>query len=588
MAKKIEDIHERLFKILDTHYQNNKDFRFTLRVNNIDGKLEDGYWFLGDENEVIVSFWNGINIQTGLPDIYLSLDLSERLSLKVQIEPNRKKAQFLEKFILSLFSANSLNSISTPEEHIFLTDPNIELITLIDSFIKGPKLAIDEYIEGLGEEYSNEELRRGEFGFIPKKLFQINYKNVQGYRSEILQEKEFQLFSSNNQERPSYIKSCSIRNFHALKHAKIKDLDFGNKWIFLAGENGSGKTLFLKALAICLSKNVIPVALRSFDQAPEFKFEFYVNKSKSKEYIRNGNAFDEIHERRPLTKGFAAYGVFRQSIETKLYKTTYSALSKKGSLDSMMKPATPLIDFIRTLKDWGRNEREYEIFQKRQNYLVNILVKVVPGVRDIHFDRDSNEVRADFFVQFHNEPMKKLRFQELPSGTKGVLSLVADIVIRFYKQQPEIYDPSQFQGIVLIDEIDLHLHPKAQKELVKNLASIFPGIQFIVSTHSPIPFLGAPKNSVIYKVSHEGNNSLKRMDDKIMFSELLPNSFLTSPIFGMESIINENSDSYRTEDSYKDIELNDVINKRSLDFLTHKKEEELINLIRKKRDERNN
>lgn len=75
-------------------------------------------------------------------------------------------------------------------------------------------------------------------------------------------------------------------------------------------------------------------------------------------------------------------------------------------------------------------------------------------------------------------------------------------------------------GIVLIDEIDIHLHPKWQKRVPLILAENFPKLQFIVTTHSPIPLLGAPKGSRIYVVNRKVKEgiSIERMDDKVMFS----------------------------------------------------------------------
>jgi len=97
----------------------------------------------------------------------------------------------------------------------------------------------------------------------------------------------------------------------------------------------------------------------------------------------------------------------------------------------------------------------------------------------------------------------------------------------------------------LIDELDLHLHPKWQRKLPKLLSNVFPNIQFIASTHSVIPFLGAPENSVFLKVnrSQAQGITIERID--IDISNLLPNSLLTSPLFDLEGkdIKSENNQS---------------------------------------------
>jgi predicted ATP-binding protein involved in virulence len=69
--------------------------------------------------------------------------------------------------------------------------------------------------------------------------------------------------------------------------------------------------------------------------------------------------------------------------------------------------------------------------------------------------------------------------------------MIGDMMLCLFEQQIEVVDPAELAGIVLIDEIDIHLHPKWQKRVPEILHENFPKVQFIVSTHSPIPLLGA-------------------------------------------------------------------------------------------------
>ncbi|RYG00332.1 MAG: ATP-binding protein [Chitinophagaceae bacterium] len=61
-------------------------------------------------------------------------------------------------------------------------------------------------------------------------------------------------------------------------------------------------------------------------------------------------------------------------------------------------------------------------------------------------------------------------FEQLPSGTKNFSALILDLLLRFSEQQDDVADIADYVGIVLIDEIDLHLHPKMQKEIIVQLA----------------------------------------------------------------------------------------------------------------------
>ena len=80
---------------------------------------------------------------------------------------------------------------------------------------------------------------------------------------------------------------------------------------------------------------------------------------------------------------------------------------------------------------------------------------------------------------------QKFKFSQLSSGETTILSLVVDIARRLTIANPDIYDKLSGEGIVLIDEIDLHLHPQWQRRFLPSLVHTFPNLQFIVTTHSP-------------------------------------------------------------------------------------------------------
>jgi predicted ATP-binding protein involved in virulence len=74
---------------------------------------------------------------------------------------------------------------------------------------------------------------------------------------------------------------------------------------------------------------------------------------------------------------------------------------------------------------------------------------------------------------------------QLSDGERNMLALLGDLSRRLSVLNPELANPNEGAGVVLIDEIDLHLHPGWQREVVANLEKTFPNCQFIISTHSP-------------------------------------------------------------------------------------------------------
>ena len=79
-----------------------------------------------------------------------------------------------------------------------------------------------------------------------------------------------------------------------------------------------------------------------------------------------------------------------------------------------------------------------------------------------------------------------LNVLQLSQGEKSLMALVGDIARRLAMMNPELENPLQGDGIVLIDEVDMHLHPKWQRSLIKQLTTTFPNCQFVLTTHSPL------------------------------------------------------------------------------------------------------
>jgi predicted ATP-binding protein involved in virulence len=131
--------------------------------------------------------------------------------------------------------------------------------------------------------------------------------------------------------------------------------------------------------------------------------------------------------------------------------------------------------------------------------------------------------------------------------------MVGDMIRRFIENRPTVEKVSDFEGIVLIDELDQHLHPQWQKKLPGLLSGIFPWIQFWVATHSIVPFMEAPLNSVFLTLNRtqDKGTAVERLD--IDVKNLLPNTLISSPLFGIEDFISTHADNFRTEYLYEDV-----------------------------------
>ena len=85
----------------------------------------------------------------------------------------------------------------------------------------------------------------------------------------------------------------------------------------------------------------------------------------------------------------------------------------------------------------------------------------------------------------------------MSDGYRGTLSLFADIAYRMAMLNPALGDRVlETPGVVMIDEIDLHLHPRWQARILEDLVRIFPNVQFIVTTHSPVVVASVPRGNI--------------------------------------------------------------------------------------------
>jgi predicted ATP-binding protein involved in virulence len=162
---------------------------------------------------------------------------------------------------------------------------------------------------------------------------------------------------------------------------------------------------------------------------------------------------------------------------------------------------------IADLQTWFQKEALASLQRQGQMRLSYEVVKfaVLGGIPEAHnlwFDSD----RAEIIIIIDNYPVP---FSNLSAGQKVMVALVADIAIKIVTQNAAFLsetndiDPRELPlilqktpGLVLIDEIDVHLHPKWQRHVVEDLTRTFPAIQFVCTTHSPVVISEVPAECI--------------------------------------------------------------------------------------------
>jgi len=112
-----------------------------------------------------------------------------------------------------------------------------------------------------------------------------------------------------------------------------------------------------------------------------------------------------------------------------------------------------------------------------------------------------------FVVSRENEStdLEELALDQLSGGYRAVLTLAADLARRMAQGNPHLEDPLKSEAVVLIDEIELHLHPEWQQRILGDLRRTFPNAQFIVSTHSPQVLTTVEPKHILELVDDDGS-----------------------------------------------------------------------------------
>lgn len=331
------------------------------------------------------------------------------------------------------------------------------------------------------------------------------------------------------------IKTIELTNFRCFKSLK---LNFNEQLTVLVANNGFGKTAILDALAIGLGgflSQLPNIPSRNFKDT-----DFLVpDTGKKPPYMRirmetvGGMIWDQTKKRDKtvsqdqipkaaghrdvmahahrifndwLNKGQHAfplivyYGTGRAVFDTpqkrNLKKESAINDGYLGALDGKAN-FRRFFDHFYFLEDLERREKEAK---KNWEYRLPELEVIREAIRRMmpSFSNPHSELGPlRFLVEWHHEGRKQtLRIDQLSDGYRTTLAMTLDIANRLAILNPDSQNTLDAEGVVLIDEIDLHLHPSWQQRILPDLMRTFPNTQFIVTTHSPQVISAIPAESV--------------------------------------------------------------------------------------------
>lgn len=369
-----------------------------------------------------------------------------------------------------------------------------------------------------------------------------------------------------------FIKNMRIDKVRHLKNINIQISENECRHIILTGKNGSGKTSVLDAIAIFINSittGTNPAEVVAKINDTKERIEFYVN-TQNEDYLQKdkdnlkyltgqyinvtagmwldfNTSFTKIQKEFKAGRFIVAYykadRVF-SSVEPKHVEKVQ--LKSEYMINEM--PRTEFIKYLLDLKmtqalavTGGKKDKAHTISVWFENF--NNLLKQIFNDESIEMVFDEDTFKFSI-VMDGREPFD---FNTLSSGYAAILDIVADLIIRMEKQINRSFY-FNIPGVVLIDEIETHLHLELQKNIMKLLTTVFPNIQFIVSSHSPF-ILNCLDNVVIYDLE-------KNMFVKDGLSNV-PYSGIVEGYFKADELSNELRNKF---DAYKAL-----VNKLNLD-----------------------
>ncbi len=281
-----------------------------------------------------------------------------------------------------------------------------------------------------------------------------------------------------------YITNLTIKKVRHLKNISIPLSENQIKHLILTGKNGSGKTSVVEALARYLDK--------IFTGERENAFR---NCQKELD-IKLNNKIESIPELADKYHYILAYYDAARVFQAEQPRQ----IEKVKLQDYYGLTEFPRKEFVKYLLDLkmtealARNNNKTEKADEIQTWFAKLeqLLKQIFDDKTVELEFD--EETFEFHILQHGK--EPFDFNTLSSGYQAVLDIILDIIMRMQNQTQRSFD-FNLPGIVLIDEIETHLHLELQKNIMPFLTAIFPNIQFIVTSHSPF-ILNSIRNVVIY------------------------------------------------------------------------------------------
>ncbi len=369
---------------------------------------------------------------------------------------------------------------------------------------------------------------------------------------------------------PAYFLSLTVENVRCFGERQTLDLSDGKdrpcQWTILLGENGVGKTTLLQCLAVLQPRQntqadeatyqLFPILFHDYFLKKFKQFSFSPRNEKNRFEIKSifvvgssinehgqGTIFDDwsvgmpqliiADETSRSSHGLVCYGY---GASRRMGTASLSESQTEDTITSLFDDNATLINAEEWLlqADYAAKSLEgieRERAENRRDRIKEVLIRLLPDVEELRFTPTKTPpIRTTIEAR---TPYGWVSIRDMSLGYRTLMTWMVDFASRLFDRYPDSPNPLAEPAIVLIDEIDLHLHPRWQRNLMHFLSETFPNTQFIASAHSPLIVQAATDANVVL-LRREGDHVVIDNDVKTVQGWRV-DQVLTSDLFGLES-----------------------------------------------------
>lgn len=297
-----------------------------------------------------------------------------------------------------------------------------------------------------------------------------------------------------------YIKKIHINN---LFHLRNIDIPIANKkapHLIITGKNGSGKTVLLNAIADFLDniKDNTTLGIRNLGE----KLDIFIEHQHIEITEINLDILNATELIYSYQKGDFIMAFYEAARKVKMDEPRNPTKPVLANHAPIRKTSTnQFLNFLSDLKiqeALARNENQIKDADEINKWFVDFTGILHKIFQDNDLRLKFNYKDYSFHILSHG---KEFKFTELSDGYAAILDIVVDLILKMQSKN-SLTRAYKKKGIVLIDEVETHLHLEMQKMIMPILTKVFPNIQFIVTTHSPF-VLNSLENAVAYDLEHQ-------------------------------------------------------------------------------------